>query len=137
MPDLPVFPASENTVIPEKIYDRIWINEISIRGGDPNGDVNGEVKMTKYGMFPTGEVDADGQPILIAETWDSNQDVWLSIPNMLAASETDPELNMAMQALLGYAYKLGVMNGVIFNPNPTTSTTIAPTTPAPTTTEAP
>ena len=105
MPDLPVFPASENTVIPEKIYDRIWINEISIRGGDPNGDVNGEVKMTKYGMFPTGEVDADGQPILIAETWD--------------------------------AYKLGVMNGVIFNPNPTTSTTIAPTTPAPTTTEAP
>ena len=28
IPQLPVFPASENTVIPEKVYDRIWIKEI-------------------------------------------------------------------------------------------------------------
>ena len=129
IPQLPVFPASESTVIPEKVYDRIWIKEIIIVGPDPNGDVDGEVKMTKYGMFPTGEQDAEGNDILEAEMWDSSNDIWLRIPNMLETSETDPELNMAMQALLGYAYKLGVMNGVIMNPNPTT--------PAPTTTEAP
>ena len=132
IPQLPIFPASEDTTIPAKVYDRIWISEIVIKGSDPNGDVNGEVKMTKYGMFPTGETDENGEPILMAETWDSSNDVWLSIPNMLSTSETDPELNMAMQALLGYAYKLGVMNGVILNPNPTT-TTIEPVT----TTEVP
>lgn len=133
IPQLPVFPASESTIIPEKVYDRIWIKEIIIVGPDPNGDVNGEVKMTKYGMFPTGEQDAEGNDIIRAEMWDSSNDIWLRIPNMLETSTTDPDLDMAMQALLAYTYKLGVMNGVIANPNPSPTTTEAP----PTTTEAP
>ena len=116
IPQLPVFPASENTVIPEKVYDIIWIKEIIIVGPDPNGDVNGEVKMTKYGMFPTGEQDEEGNDVLSAEMWDSSNDIWLRIPNMLETSVTDSDLDMAMQALLGYAYKLGVMNGVIAAP---------------------
>jgi len=129
IPQLPIFPASESTVIPEKVYDRIWIKEIIIQGPDPNGDVNGEVKMTKYGMFPTGEQDEEGNDILTAEMWDESNDIWVRIPDMLEASTTDPELDMAMQALLGYAYKLGVMNGIIANPNPTTTTTVEPTPP--------
>ena len=125
MPELPIFPANDPTTIPAKVYDRIWIKEIVIKAADPNGEVQGEVKLTKYGMF-------DG----VAETWDSSNDIWLTIDNMLEASDTDADMNMALQALLGYVYKLGIMNGVIVNPNPTT-TTVAPTTPAPTTTEAP
>ena len=72
--------------------------------------------MTKYGMFPTGEQDEEGNDVLSAEMWDSSNDIWLRIPNMLETSVTDSDLDMAMQALLGYAYKLGVMNGVIAAP---------------------
>ena len=118
MPSLPIFPANENTVIPEKVYDRIWVKEIVIKAPDPNGEVNGEVKLTEYGMF-------DGK----AEMWDESKDIWIRVDEMLAKSELDADLDTALQALLGYVYKLGIMEGVIVNPNPTT--------PAPTTTEAP
>ena len=48
---LPILNAVEPTVIPAKTYDRVWVEEIVIRAPDPNGDVVGEVKLHKYGMF--------------------------------------------------------------------------------------
>ncbi len=118
---LPIFPAKTPEVIPAKSYDKIWIKEIVVSAPDPNGEVNGEVKLSKYGMF-------DG----VAETQPDNLDQWLRVSNMLEASLTDEDLALALQALLGYVYKLGIMEGVIANPNPTT--TPEATTPAPTTT---
>lgn len=124
MAALPIFPANDSTTVPAKVYDRIWVKEIRVRAPDPNGEVSGEVKLTKYGMF-------DG----VAETWNASNDIWVRVDDMLEKSETDSDLALALQALLGYVYKLGIMEGIITNPNPTT--TEAPTTPAPTTTEAP
>ena len=131
MPSLPIFPANESTTVPAKVYDRIWVKEIVINAPDPNGEVYGEVKLTKYGMFPTGEQDENGNNTFKAEMWDDNRDIWLKVDNMLATSDMDADLNMALQALLGYVYKLGIMEGVISNPNPGSTTTEAPTTPAP------
>lgn len=127
MPELPIFPAKEETTIPAKVYDRIWVKEIVIRAPDPNGEAQGEVKLTKYGMF-------DG----VAEMWEPKNDIWVTVQDMFSKADEDADLAVALQALLAYVYKLGVMEGVIVNPNPTT--TEAPeqtTTPAPTTTEAP
>ena len=139
MPNLPIFPANETSTIPAKVYDKIWVKEIVIKAPDPNGEVQGEVKLTKYGMFDSGEVNESGVPIKKAEMWEESKDIWLRVDNMLTTADTDADLDTALQALLGYVYKLGVMNGVIVNPNPTTTTTVAPTTTtvAPTTTPAP
>jgi uncharacterized protein YrzB (UPF0473 family) len=132
MPNLPIFPANEAETIPAKVYDKIWVKEIVIKAPDPNGEVQGEVKLTKYGMFDSEEVNESGVPIKKAEMWDESKDIWLRVDNMLTTSTTDADLDTAMQALLGYVYKLGVVNGIIVNPNPTTTTTVAPTTtPAP------
>ena len=132
MPDLPIFPANEAETIPAKVYDKVWVKEIVIKAPDPNGEVQGEVKLTKYGMFDSGEVNESGVPIQKAEMWEESKDIWLRVDNMLTTADTDADLDTALQALLGYVYKLGVMNGVIVNPNPTTTTTVAPTTtPAP------
>ena len=137
MPSLPIFPANESKVIPEKVYDRIWVKQIIIHAPDPNGEVRGNVKLTKYGMFPTGEQDENGNNTFLAETWDESNDIWIKVEDMLQKSEEDSDMNMALQALLAYVYKLGVMEGVITNPNPTTTPAPTTTTSTTTTTEEP
>ena len=41
---LPILNAKEPTVIPEKTYNRVWVEEVAIKAPDPNGEVIGEVK---------------------------------------------------------------------------------------------
>lgn len=101
MSNLPILNAVEPTVIPAKTYDRIWVEEIVIRAPDPNGDVVGEVKLHKYGMF-------NG----IAELEPGNGQ-WIRVNNMLAKSIADTDLQTAMAALLAYVGKIGVENNII------------------------
>jgi hypothetical protein len=98
---LPILNAKDPTVIPEKTYDRVWIEEVVIKAPDPNGEVIGEVKMHKYGMFnDVAELDPKGGK-------------WLRIENMLETAAEDSDLQLAFGALLGYVAKLGVENDVI------------------------
>ena len=92
---LPILNAVDPTVIPAKTYDRVWVEEIVIRAPDPNGDVVGEVKLHKYGMF-------DG----LAELEPGNGQ-WIRVENMLqkAASDTDLpqrilELSVALEKII-------------------------------------
>jgi len=101
MADLPILNAVNPVVIPSKTYDKVWIEEIVIRAPDPNGDVTGEVKLHKYGMF-------DG----IAELEPGNGQ-WIRVDNMLQKSETDTNLQTAMIALITYITEVGIENGII------------------------
>lgn len=103
MADLPILNAVDPTVIPAKNYDRVWIEEIVIRAPDPNGDVTGEVKLHKYGMF-------DG----VAELEPGNGQ-WIRVDNMLQKSDTDANLQTAITALIGYVTQLGAENNIISN----------------------
>src|SRR6056300_1616377 len=98
MADLPILNAVDPAVIPAKTYDRVWIEEIVIRAPDPNGDVTGEVKLHKYGMFDD-----------VAELEPGNGQ-WVRVENMLEKSDTDANLQTAMNALIGYVMQLGVDN---------------------------
>lgn len=98
---LPILNAVDPTVIPAKTYDRIWVEEIVIRAPDPNGDVIGEVKLHKYGMF-------DG----IAELEPGNGQ-WIRVDNMLAKSAEDIDLHTAITSLLAYVAKIGAENNII------------------------
>jgi hypothetical protein len=81
---LPILSAASPTTVPEKVYDRVWVEEIVIKGPDPNGEVSGEVKLHKYGMFDgLAELEPDGGQ-------------WIRIENMLAESDTDADLAVAM-----------------------------------------
>lgn len=101
MADLPILNAVDPTVIPAKTYDRVWVEEIVIRAPDPNGDVNGEVKLHKYGLF-------DG----VAEL-DPNGGQWIRVDNMLAKSSEDADLQAAISTLLAYVGKVGVDNNIV------------------------
>jgi hypothetical protein len=98
---LPILSAASPTSIPAKVYDRIWIEDITIKGADPNGEISGAVKLRKYGMF-------DG----VAEL-DPNYEKWITIPNMLEVSATDTDLAAAMGSLIAYVNKLGQENDII------------------------
>ena len=98
---LPVLPAASPTTIPEKVYDRVWVEEIVIKGPDPNGEVSGEVKLHKYGMF-------DG----VAEL-EPNGGQWIRVNNMLEESQTDADLAAAMTSLIAYVTKLGQAQDII------------------------
>ena len=107
---LPILDAAEPTVIPAKTYDRVWIEEVIIKAPNPNGEVSGEVKMHKYGMFD--KTDELGNQISVAEL-DPKGGIWLKIDNMLETASQDSDLQLAFGALLGYVAKLGVENDVI------------------------
>ena len=98
---LPILSASSPTTIPEKVYDRVWVEEIVIKGPDPNGEVSGEVKLHKYGMF-------DG----VAEL-EPNGGQWIRVNNMLEESQTDADLAAAMTSLIAYVTKLGQAEDII------------------------
>lgn len=110
---LPILDAADPTVIPEKTYDRVWIEEIAIKAPDPNGEVVGEVKMHKYGMFPG--TDAEGNAVEVAEL-DPQGGKWIRIDNMLETAAEDPDLQTAFGALIGYVAKLGAENNIITSP---------------------
>jgi len=98
---LPILSAASPTTIPAKVYDRVWVEEIVIKGPDPNGEVIGEVKLHKYGMFDgLAELEPDGGQ-------------WIRIENMLEESETDTDLAAAMGSLIAYVNKLGQQNDII------------------------
>jgi hypothetical protein len=98
---LPILNAKTPTVIPEKTYDRVWVEEVAIKAPDPNGEVIGEVKMHKYGMFDgVAELDPQGGQ-------------WIRIDNMLEQAASDADLQSAFTALLSYVAKLGVENDVV------------------------
>jgi hypothetical protein len=101
MSSLPVLYANNPTTIPAKTYDRVWIEEIIIRAPDPNGDVNGEVKLHKYGVF-------DG-----AAELDPNGGNWIRLENLLSLSETDIDLQNAMNSLTTYIAKIGQDQSII------------------------
>ena len=98
---LPILPASSPSTVPAKVYDRVWIEDITIKGADPNGEISGAVKLRKYGMF-------DG----VAEL-DPNYEKWITIPNMLEVSATDTDLATAMTSLVSYITKLGQAEDII------------------------
>jgi|TARA_B100001094_G_scaffold311362_1_gene346917 hypothetical protein len=98
---LPILSAASPTTVPEKVYDRVWVEEIVIKGPDPNGEVSGEVKLHKYGMFDgLAELEPDGGQ-------------WIRIENMLAESDTDADLAVAMGSLIAYVNKLGQHHDII------------------------
>lgn len=105
MSNLPILNAVNPTVIPAKEYDRIWIEEIIIRGPNPNMDVIGEVKLHKYGIF-------NG----VAELEPGNGE-WVRVENMLEKSQIDSDLQSAMISLISYVTKLGIENNIITPPS--------------------
>lgn len=107
---LPVLPAANPTVIPAKTYDRVWIEEIVIKAPDPNGDITGEVKMHKYGMFD--KTDENGETVSVAEL-DPKGGKWIRLENMLEKASEDQDLQTAFGALIGYISKIGAENNVI------------------------
>ena len=98
---LPILSAASPTTIPAKVYDRVWVEEIVIKGPDPNGEVTGEVKLHKYGMFDgLAELEPDGGQ-------------WIRIDKMLEESAKDADLAAAMGSLIAYVNKLGQQNDII------------------------
>ncbi len=98
---LPILNANNPSVIPAKTYDRIWIEEVNIKGPDPNGEICGAVKLHRYGMFDgVAELDPDGGE-------------WIVVENMIQKSQEDQDLNNAMTSLIAYVAKVGVQENII------------------------
>ena len=113
MADLPILNAADPSEIPAKVYDRVWVEEVIISAPDPNSDITGEVKLHKYGMFPS--VDEEGNEIEVAEL-DPQGGHWIRVANMLEKADTDANLQAAMTGIIGYVAQLGMENNKISTP---------------------
>ncbi len=98
---LPVLGAADPLVIPAKVFDKIWVEEVVISAPDPNGEVSGRVKLRRFATL-------DG----VAEL-SPDEGQWLEVQDVLSGSQADPELAAVVSALMTYVAKIGVEGGVI------------------------
>jgi hypothetical protein len=99
---LPVLVPATVSIVPEKIYDKLWVSEIVISSPDLNGDAVARVFLRKFGVF-------DG----MAEFMPGDEGIRLTIDNLLSKSEQDSDLANIVQSLLLYIGKAGAEQGVI------------------------
>lgn len=83
-----------------KVYDRVWVEEIVISALDPNADADARVRLRLF-------TDAGGQRELAPEA------VILSVEGLLSQAGADPELDAAVTALMGYVRKLAIERGIV------------------------
>jgi len=92
--------AATPVTVPSKTYDKVWVEELVIRGYDPNGDVTADARLRYFGEF-------DGVREFAPEV------VRISAGNLLTNPENDPDLDAAVTALMAYVAKLAAAQGVI------------------------
>lgn len=97
---VPILVAASPTTIPEKTFDKIWVEQIIVSAPDPNGDAFARVTVRKFGVF-------DGVAELSPEMF------FLDVPGVLSGAATDPDLDLALSSLMTYVKKVGVAQGVI------------------------
>lgn len=101
---IPNLIAKEPSIIPEKTFDKLWVEEIIISAPNPNEDANAMVKLKKFGVF-------DG----VAEFMPTDNGIRLDIENLLAKSAEDQELASIVYSLLLYIKKYGIQKNIISN----------------------
>lgn len=99
---VPTLSAAQPVVV-NKVYDRVWVEEIVISASDPNADASARVRLRLF-------AEVDGSRELAPDA------VILGIDNVLEASATDPDLDAAVTAIMGYVAKLAVDRGVVAPP---------------------
>jgi hypothetical protein len=99
---LPNLVPATVSIVPEKIYDKLWVSEIVISSPDLNGDAVARVFLRKFGVF-------DGE----AQFMPGDEGIRLTIDNLLSKSEQDSDLANIVQSLLLYIGKAGAEQGVI------------------------
>lgn len=104
----PTLNAASPVTVPSKTYDKVWIEELVIRGYDPNGDVTADARLRYFGEFDNG----DG-----TTTREFGPDVVrLNATNLLSNPDADPDLDAAVTSLMAYVAKLAVAQGVVAAP---------------------
>ena len=99
---LPNLVPATVSIVPEKIYDKLWVEEIIISAGTLGGEATARVRLKKFGVF-------DG----VAEYMPGDEGIRLTIDNLLSKSEQDSDLANIVQSLLLYIGKAGAEQGVI------------------------
>jgi hypothetical protein len=98
---LPILNAADPTIVPAKTFDKWWVNQITIKAPNPNGDATAEVVLMK---FRTDENN-------IAEL--SSETIFINLDNILTTAQTDQELGAAVYALMSYIMKIGIERGIV------------------------
>jgi len=103
---LPILLAAQPLVIPERTFDKIWVEAISISAPSPDQDATAIVRLRRFQTV-------DG----VSECEQESQK--LEVNGILALAETDSDLAAAVGALMAYIAKIGVEQGVITRPTRT------------------
>jgi hypothetical protein len=101
---LPILYAETPLSVPAKTYDKVWIELVEISAPSPAGDATATVRLRRFGTDAEGNVHTD------------SESQRLEVKDILATSQTDPDLAAAVQALMGYIAKAGIESGVIAPP---------------------
>lgn len=96
-------PAASPITVPAKVFDKVWVEEITISAPDPNADASARVRMRLY-------AEENGVRALLDRVYSIQMD------NLLASAASDPELDAAVTAIMAYVGKVAVQEGIVAPP---------------------
>lgn len=100
---LPILYAETPLSVPATTFDKVWIELIEITAPSPDEDATARVRLRRF-QTANGVSELErGSAMLVVE-------------NIIANSETDPDLAAAVNALMAYVAKKGIAEGVIAPP---------------------
>ena len=99
----PTLNAATPVTVPSKTYDKVWIEELVIRGYDPNADVTADARLRYFGEF-------DGKREFGADV------VRVSATNLLSNPDNDRDPDTAVTSPMAFVAKLAITQGVVAGP---------------------
>lgn len=99
--DFPVLLAAEPTLIPERLYDRVWVESVSIVAIPGSTTISATIAFRKYRVNEAGGVEVHGDVITT------------NIQDVAQAAAGDPDLAGIVEGLTAYIRKAGIAAGVV------------------------
>ena len=88
------------TVVPQKVFDRLWVQQINISAPTPTGDATARISFKKFAV-------TDGEVFLSDEP-----PINLDLNSLFLRAETDAELAGIMSSLMAYVHKVADAQGI-------------------------
>lgn len=95
----PIF-TSNAAVVPAKVFDKLWVQEITISAPSPTNDAAARVKFKKFASTEAGPELSSEPPI------------FLDINTLFSRAETDAELAAIIKQLMAYVRKVALQRGI-------------------------
>jgi hypothetical protein len=97
----PTLIAATPEIVPEKVFDRVWIENVSVVAPADGAAISASVVFRKYRLKEDGRMEFNDERLPV------------NIQDIVGAAAVDQDLAAAVQSLMTYIIRIGRASGVV------------------------